>query len=605
MENPLVSVIIPLYNGRSTIRRAVDSVLLQSYRNFEIIVVDDGSDDGSHKIVEEMGKNDGRIRLFRLPHSNANVARNYGINQSRGEYIAMLDADDYWLKGHLKENLLFLNKNFADGVCGTPIPEDLYMKGNRIPVRKKKVGESLLWDETLLRHQDYDFVLRYSRHFKLTLKYSPTVVYCVPKDKKIDFGSCIKFIESIKDEITSDVYRGYIRNMMFLAQKQEENSNILDYYKNELSKICFYSNNEYKKHISLIKTKTKIPFNEDFLIRLLRINAYIMSQDLSGFPIGLKSGKIGICLYFYYMYLLYKDKSYFDYANAIVKDVFAIKSTVSSISFGDGLSGIIWCIIHFHDKGLVSGNLNNILCRVDDVLYKTIHFEWLENGKGHNKTDFIWLLFYYSYRIPKVKDNIERILMRDTVINIINYIEDNIPNVWNKPLKDFNLERSDLAFYLFVLSGIYKLGFYCYKIEKIWERLTDDVLSYMPVLQSERVLYAFALSRVVSCVEIPGWLLHTRKLMSSVDFDTMLRKEFLNKNITLGRGVSGLALILLQMQDKSVLQEMKQTIISRIETSDVWAGQFNPESFAFNGNIGLFNGYSGVALMYQYLLIME
>lgn len=94
-------------------------------------------------------------------------------------------------------------------------------------------------------------MLRYSRHFKLTLKYSPIVVYCVLKNKKIDFGSCVEFIESIKDEITPDVYRRYIRNMLFLAQKQEESSNILDYYKNELSKICFYSN----KFKHLIKTE--------------------------------------------------------------------------------------------------------------------------------------------------------------------------------------------------------------------------------------------------------------------------------------------------------------------------------------------------------------
>ena len=73
-------------------------------------------------------------------------------------------------------------------------------------------ARDILWDETLSRHQDYDFVLRYSRHFKLTLKYSPTVVYCVLKNKKIDFGSCVEFIESIKDEITPDKISAFIVN---------------------------------------------------------------------------------------------------------------------------------------------------------------------------------------------------------------------------------------------------------------------------------------------------------------------------------------------------------------------------------------------------------
>lgn len=258
MENPLVSVIIPLYNGKSTIRRAVDSVLLQSYRNFEIIVVDDGSNDGCHKIVEEMGKNDGRIRLFRLPHSNANVARNYGINQSRGEYIAMLDADDEWMESHLEESLCALNDAKVDGIYGSII---LRGKTDRLietrAIRQDETAidfllsngyaaqtstlfvtassmKDILWDETLSRHQDYDFIVRYLRKYRMSPKVRATTVYHVSHAKAdIDFNSCMRFIKTVEDEISDYIYTDYHKHMLKLALSLSADDKIIRHYRKE------------------------------------------------------------------------------------------------------------------------------------------------------------------------------------------------------------------------------------------------------------------------------------------------------------------------------------------------------------------------------------
>ena len=81
MKSPLVSVIIPLYNSRSTIERAVQSVLRQTYPNIEVWVVDDGSDDDGLSLMEQL--QDKRIHCQRLPHRNANVARNSVQQQIR------------------------------------------------------------------------------------------------------------------------------------------------------------------------------------------------------------------------------------------------------------------------------------------------------------------------------------------------------------------------------------------------------------------------------------------------------------------------------------------------------------------------------------------
>jgi len=90
----LISVIIPLYNARATLPQTLNSVLAQSFNDFEVIVVDDGSTDGSLEWVQEV--NDPRVRVFSYANGGAAVARNRGVKHAVGEAVAFLDADDYW-----------------------------------------------------------------------------------------------------------------------------------------------------------------------------------------------------------------------------------------------------------------------------------------------------------------------------------------------------------------------------------------------------------------------------------------------------------------------------------------------------------------------------
>jgi len=92
MNRPLVSVILPLYNGRDFIESSINSVLSQSYTPFELLVIDDGSSDGSGDLVPA----DSRIRLFRRQNAGVAASRNFGIGQATGAYLAFIDQDDYW-----------------------------------------------------------------------------------------------------------------------------------------------------------------------------------------------------------------------------------------------------------------------------------------------------------------------------------------------------------------------------------------------------------------------------------------------------------------------------------------------------------------------------
>jgi glycosyltransferase involved in cell wall biosynthesis len=98
-----ISIVVPLYNKAPYVRRALDSITTQTLADFEVIVVDDGSTDDGPSIVAEYG--DPRVRIVRQPNAGPGAARNAGLAQARGEFIAFLDADDEWLPAYLAESV--------------------------------------------------------------------------------------------------------------------------------------------------------------------------------------------------------------------------------------------------------------------------------------------------------------------------------------------------------------------------------------------------------------------------------------------------------------------------------------------------------------------
>lgn len=95
MEKPLISVIVPVYNIMEYLPRCVRSLQAQSYPNLEILLVDDGSDDGTGDLCDKLAAGDERIRVFHKENGGSSSARNLGIDNARGEYLGFVDSDDY------------------------------------------------------------------------------------------------------------------------------------------------------------------------------------------------------------------------------------------------------------------------------------------------------------------------------------------------------------------------------------------------------------------------------------------------------------------------------------------------------------------------------
>ena len=94
-KSPLISVIVPVYKVEKYLPVCLDSLLAQTYRNFELLLVDDGSPDGCWQIMQQYAAQDSRVRIFRKENGGVSSARNFGLEQARGEYICFVDSDDF------------------------------------------------------------------------------------------------------------------------------------------------------------------------------------------------------------------------------------------------------------------------------------------------------------------------------------------------------------------------------------------------------------------------------------------------------------------------------------------------------------------------------
>ena len=190
-----VSVIIPTYNRARLLTQAVDSVLNQTFKDYELIIVDNYSSDNTESVVKSY--DDERIRYFKNQnHGLIGVNRNYGIQKSQGEYISFLDDDDLWLPGKLEKQVELLDSNPELGLVYSDINiigsngnvlKDTYFhnvkpfRGNvfnellvanfisnlTVMVRKEALNKVGMFDLKYIIAQDYDLWLRIARDYTI------------------------------------------------------------------------------------------------------------------------------------------------------------------------------------------------------------------------------------------------------------------------------------------------------------------------------------------------------------------------------------------------------------------------------------------------------
>lgn len=149
-----VSVIIPVYNQKKYIKRCLDSVLEQTYENLEIIIVNDGSTDGSEQVCNDYERLDSRIRVIHKSNGGLSSARNAGIDVATGEYITFLDSDDYLSKTFIYDSLELCKKTESDiaVLAMKYIPEH---ENSELLIQSQKEQVILLTPEQAIEHSLY------------------------------------------------------------------------------------------------------------------------------------------------------------------------------------------------------------------------------------------------------------------------------------------------------------------------------------------------------------------------------------------------------------------------------------------------------------------
>lgn len=159
MQNELISVIVPVYNVERYVHRCVKSIVVQNYKNLEIILINDCSTDNCAEICDEFAKQDDRIRVIHLSKNQGlSVARNTGIAESSGEYLAFIDSDDYVLPDYIARLYGLLKK------CGAEISITDFIKEYEINGRREKKRSKKPYTLIMSRNEAMETFL-YQRHF--------------------------------------------------------------------------------------------------------------------------------------------------------------------------------------------------------------------------------------------------------------------------------------------------------------------------------------------------------------------------------------------------------------------------------------------------------
>lgn len=117
-KNPNISVIIPMYNAERYVEKCLESIINQTYKNIEVIIINDGSTDNSKEICENFAKKDNRIKVITTENRGAGSARNTGLEMAKGEYISFIDSDDYIVEDYYERLYSMLQKTNADIAIG-------------------------------------------------------------------------------------------------------------------------------------------------------------------------------------------------------------------------------------------------------------------------------------------------------------------------------------------------------------------------------------------------------------------------------------------------------------------------------------------------------
>lgn len=245
----LISVIIPVYNGEKTIRETIESVLNQTFSDFELIVINDGSQDLTLDIIANI--EDTRLKIFSYPNAGQAVSRNRGFSHASGEFIAFLDADDLWIPDKLESQLKALQEhpnaavayswtNFIDEMghylCNSSnrtVNGDAYAElllynfldsGSNPLIRRQALAQVGGFDKELVPAEDWDMYLRLAARYHFVAVPLPQILYRVSTNSQ---STNVSKLEAVSVMVLEQAYKRAPKSLQDI--KKQSFANLYDY----------------------------------------------------------------------------------------------------------------------------------------------------------------------------------------------------------------------------------------------------------------------------------------------------------------------------------------------------------------------------------------
>jgi len=297
--NKMISIITPIYNAEKYLSKTIESVITQSYQNWELIAVNDGSKDNSLEIINNFAQKDNRIKVFNIKNSGQTVASNYGIKKSSGEYIKFLDADDIISENHLERQYksiekipnslascewgrfynndyksaqfipesVWKNMNSLDWLKASLIQENDMMPAWLWLIPREILYKAGFWNEKLSLNNDFDFSVR---------------LLLAAEEVKFAKGAKIYYRSGVQNSLSQEFSKKAIESA-YLTTLLGCNNILKINSSNEIKKLCA---NRYQTWIYRIYPKHKLILNQ-FQEKVI---------ELGGATIKCEGGKLFISL---------------------------------------------------------------------------------------------------------------------------------------------------------------------------------------------------------------------------------------------------------------------------------------------------------------------
>ena len=183
-----ISIVVPVYNVSKYLDECIDSILKQSYEDFELILVDDGSKDNSFEICQAYQEKDARVKAFSKPNGGVSTARNFGISKATGKYITFIDSDDYVASNYCEALFNHISENVDMVVLGL---QKAYSNGRIVPINHRFSAGKYAFNDILEKIVDDGTLSGFTFHSSCAILYKLDII----NNLQLKFREDIKFNE--------------------------------------------------------------------------------------------------------------------------------------------------------------------------------------------------------------------------------------------------------------------------------------------------------------------------------------------------------------------------------------------------------------------------